>query len=250
DAARRAGIHLKPHPQRLPPNIFGTYGEWEAYSTPSRDARLKVSFIELRRDMQRLVEEARAGADGIVYDGDDLEAELLQAFEEEKNACAFTYWRADGMRMRLNLAHVMDRLFDLSFDPYHCPERRWGAQGAELESCTDDATKERWYAAQRFLRYQARRTYDVRMDFTLDELKPPMIARPEEGGLGVERPADADIRGYLLRLNGVPVASAGDAAPDATTPVALVEAGFEAERASAVDSFPAWHARGGRASER
>ena len=211
DAAMTSRIHLKPHPGRLPPNIFGTFGEWEEYSTPSRDARLKVSFIELRRDAQNLVEDVRAGAPGVRYDGADLAGDLLTAFNEEKDACSFSYWRSDKTRVRLNLGHVMDRLWDLSFDPYHCPERRWGARGAELETCTDDGLKEQWYNAQRFLRYQAERTYDVRMDFTLDELKPPMLARPEDGGLGVDAPADADIRAYIAGLNGAVTASAPEA---------------------------------------
>ena len=207
DAAYTSRVHLKPHPGKLPPNIFGTFGEWEEYSTPSRDARLKVSFIELRRDMQQLVEDIEAGEAGVAYDGDNLAGDLIAAFEEEKNACTFTYWRSDTTRVRLNLAHAMERLWDLSFDPYHCPERRWGADGAELETCTDDGVKSQWYNAQRFLRYQAERTYDVRMDFTLDELKPPMLASPEEGGLGVEAPADADVRAYLFGLNGPLLAS-------------------------------------------
>ncbi len=210
DKAVRSRVHLKPHPKRLPQNIFGTYGEWEEYSTPSRDARLKVSFIELRRDMQRLVEDVEAGAPGVHYDGEDLPGDLMAAYNMEKNACTFTYWRSDKTRVRLNFAHAMERLFDLSFDPYHCPERRWGASGAELEACSDDLVKDRWYNAQRFLRYQAERTYDVRMDFALDELQPPMLARPEDGGLGVEAPADADLRGYLARLKGVLVASSED----------------------------------------
>ncbi len=200
DQAVRAQIHLKPHPPRLPQNIFGTYGEWEKYSTPSRDARLKVSFIEMRRTMQDLYERHLEGDPAVRFDGGNLPDALWRAFNEEKQACRINYWRSDGMRVRLNLAHVMERLFDLSFDPYHCPERRWGASGAELESCTDDAEKTRWYKAQQFLRNQAQRTYDVRMDFTLDALKPPMVASPEEGGLGVEAPADADLRAYLAGL--------------------------------------------------
>ena len=244
DAAYMRRVHLKPHPTKLPLNIFGTYGEWEEFSTPSRDARLKVSFIELRRDMQRLVEAVEANAEGVDYQGDDLPGELIAAFDEEQSACRFTYWRADNMRVRLNLRHVMDRLFDLSFDPYHCPERRWGARGVELESCTDDTVKDRWYNAQRFLRYQAQRTYDVRMDFTVDELQPPMAASPEEGGLGVENPADADIRAYLSRLNGTLVAeNTGQ-----TTPVVYQPNIADSEAITVF--FPAWHANGGSAVRR
>ena len=102
--------------------------------------------------------------------------------------------------MRLTIDHIAKRLFDLSFDPYHCPELRWGARGVELETCEDGPLKRRWYDAQRWLRNQARRTYDVRMDFTLEELKPPSIASPQEGGLGVEEPADADLGAYLLSI--------------------------------------------------
>jgi len=91
----------------------------------------------------------------------------------------------------------------MSFDPYHCPERRWGARGVELETCKDGPVKERWYEAQKYLRNQSRRTYNVKMDFTVDELKSPALASPEEGGLGVEEPADADLRGYLAKLAGV-----------------------------------------------
>lgn len=208
DRAVSARIYLRPHPPRLPTNIYGTFGLWEDYSTPSRDARLKVSFIELRRDVQRLYEAAKAGDPSVRYDGDDLARDLLDAYTREKNACTIIYDRSDKTRVRLNLGHILDRLWDLSFDPYNCPERRWGASGAELDTCTDDETKTRWYNAQRFLRYQAERTYDVKMDFTVDELQPPMAAKPEDGGLGVDAPADADVSAYLYRINNPAVAEA------------------------------------------
>lgn len=207
DKAALAGLPLRPHPKSLPRNIYGTTGTWEEYSTPSRDARLKVSFIELRRETQRLVDAARRGEPGVVYRGRDLAGDLLRALDEESEACTITYWRSDKTRMRLNLGHVMDRLFELSFDPYACPERRWGARGAELETCTDGPEKSRWHEALRYLRYQAERTYDARMDFELDELRPPSVASPEDGGLGVEAPADADIRAYLLQLRNGPASA-------------------------------------------
>ena len=232
-----AGVYLRPHPKKLPPNIYGAYGDWEEYSTPSRDARLKVSFIELRRQIEQLVDEVNAGAEGVRYHGDNLPDDLLKAFQQEKDACTFTYWRSDKTRMRLNLAHVMNRLWDLSFDPYNCPERRWGARGAELETCTDDAEKEQWYNALKFLRFQAERTYDLRMDFALDELKAPMLAPPEEGGLGVDAPADADILAYLTSLQPVVTASSDGAGE--VIPVDYDDAADDDDDGVYI---PAWHA--------
>ncbi len=242
DRARTSKIYLKPHPKRLPPNIFGTYGLWEEYSTPSRDARLKVAFIELRRSTERLVESVETGDPSVSYDGESLANDLWAAFEEENAQCKFSYWRTDDSRVRLDLNQAMARLWGLSFDPYHCPERRWGATGAELATCTDDDTKTRWYNAQRFLRYQAERTYDVRMDFTLDQLKAPSIASPAEGGIGVDAPADADLRRYLANLvrdgddQSTPP-SAPEATADAVGGILLTGA----DAVAAEPRFPEWH---------
>jgi hypothetical protein len=235
ERAVSAGFPKQKHPERLPPNIYGTYGPWEGYSTPSRDARLKVSFIELKRTMKEFFDLVSAGdTKSVHYEGADLAGDLWKAYVEEKEACTFTYWRSDDSRVRLNLGHLQDRLWDLSFDPFHCAERRWGAKGAEFETCTDDDDKSRWYEAQRWLRYQAERTYDVRMDFTVAELKSPAEARPEDGGLGVEAPADADLRGYLASINSFALSSL----PDEPEIVLAADAPIEPE-----PRLPAWHSK-------
>ncbi len=234
ERAVSAGFPKMPHPPRLPPNIYGTYGPWEGYSTPSRDARLKVAFIDLKRTITEFVDQFNSGAADIRYEGDNLPRDLWAAYVEEKDACTFTYWRSDDSRIRMNLGHAQDRLWDLSFDPYHCPERRWGASGDELATCTDDEIKTRWYKAQRWLRYQAERTYDVRMDFTVDELKPPSAAKPEDGGIGVDAPADADLRAYLAGLNSFPLSSLDEA------PEIVLVAGTPIEPEPAM---PAWHSK-------
>jgi hypothetical protein len=81
-------------------------------------------------------------------------------------------------------------LFRLSFDPYHCVERRWGAVGAELATCRDSGLKRRWYDAEQNLRNQIDRSYEARMDFTVEEL--------EVGRGGVPAPPDIDTRAYLI----------------------------------------------------
>ncbi len=234
ERAVAAGFPRQPHPERMPPNIYGTYGPWEGYSTPSRDARLKVSFIDLKRTIKELVDHYNSGDADVRYDGDNLPRDLWDAYQQEKDACTFTYWRSDDSRLRMNLGHVQDRLWDLSFDPYHCAERRWGASGLELATCTDDEVKTRWYNAQRWLRYQAERTYDVRMDFTVDELKPPSVASAAEGGIGADAPADADLRAYLAGINSFPLASTTE------KPEVILAAGTPVEPEP---QLPAWHSK-------
>ena len=98
------------------------------------------------------------------------------------------------------------RLFALSFDPHHCAERRWGAQDAEeLATCADGADKRAWYEAEQRLRNQPDRTYDVRMGFSLADLKKAVP------GSGIDQPPGIDV----LALLG------GDAAPTETTGVVI-----------------------------
>jgi hypothetical protein len=212
DVAIKAGIHKRPQPDRLPSNIYGTDGDWETYSTPSRDARLKTAFKELRDEVARFLELAAARSNRLSYSGADLRADLRRAYREETAACSIAYARSDGSERQLAFADVMRRLFALSFDPHHCVERRWGAQEAdELATCADGADKRAWYEAQQRLRNQPDRTYDQRMGFSLVELK---RAVP---GSGIDAPPAIDV----LALLG---ADSADASKAAAQPDAVVRA--------------------------
>ncbi len=193
-------VHLKPHPGVLPPNIYGTYGTWEAYSTPSRDARLKTSFVELRKMVQSQLTKVAEGAPDLVYGGGDLAADLADVIEEEQLACKITYGRSDGSTVVMNMTHIIPRLFDLSFDPYHCPERRWGATGVELSSCEETPDKKYAYEQQQWLRNQATRTYNVKMGFKIEELQSPANAPVEKGGLGAAEAPEIEILPLLNPL--------------------------------------------------
>ena len=207
-----ARIHAKPQPDRLPRNIYGTDGEWETYSTPSRDARLKTSFMELRSEVERFVTLAGEGSARIDYAGDDIRADILAAWREEAAACRIAYTNTAGGEVALSFEAVADRLFDLSFDPYHCVERRWGARDAdELASCPDGATKQAWYAAEQRLRNQPERTYDARMDFTLAEL------RAGAEGSGLDAPPDIDVAAYLTAGDAAGMRAEADRVPPAAT---------------------------------
>ena len=185
----------KAHPERLPRNIYGTEGDWEMFSTPSRDARLKTGFKYLRDTVERFVEMYRHGdRQHLSYQGEDLPADLAKMYGRVASACTIQYRRSDGSAMALSFEQARARLFALSFDPYHCPERRWGATDpAELSTCPDGDTKRAWYDAEQNLRNQIDRTYDARMDFTLTELRTP------GPGKGTTAPHDTDVRGYLER---------------------------------------------------
>lgn len=201
--ALRDGIQKKRHPERLPENIYGTTGEWEEYSTPSRDARLKVAFVELRQEIERFVSLYRQGNARIKYEpkasrysgrcGSDrscfLVASLMAAYEDVtmSPSCVFRYQKSDGKTQELGYADVEQRLFALSFDPYHCGELRWGASGAELASCRDDNEKRDWYEAEQGLRNQTERTYDARMDFNVRDTR----------RLGQPKRPDVDLWSYL-----------------------------------------------------
>lgn len=192
DVGIKAGIDRKDHPLRLPQNIYGTDGEWEAYASPARDARLKVSFMDLLAQSKQLIKRYRAHDPGIVYNGGNLAADLLSVYESASKACQFAYTSSGGQKINLNVEDARHRLFDLSFDPYHCVELRWGAKSPqELASCSDNESKREWYRRERWLRYQWERKYDARMDYSLEELTGP------KPGAGIAQPPDVNIVRYL-----------------------------------------------------
>ncbi len=193
NVAIKAGIEELPEPDRLPPNIYGTEGVWEVYSTPSRDARLKTAFKELRDQVARFMTMYRQHDPRLVYTGHDLVGDLLRLYAARTAACTITYTRSDGSRVSFGYEEARRRLFAMSFDPYQCAEHRWGAHTPqELATCHDGERKRAWYVAEQPLRNQIDRTYEARMDFTLAELRTP------GPGKGVARPPDTDVRAYLL----------------------------------------------------
>jgi hypothetical protein len=178
DLALTAGAHRQRHPGVLPWNIYGTTGDWETWSTPSRDARLKTAVQEVAQRIDAMPA------------GDPLRATFREVWitESARPDCQFRYTNSAGAGVTLSFGTVLDRLFDLSFDPYHCPELRWGAPAGspELASCPDDAAKRGWYRDERRLRNRLERVYGVPTP-TRDgpETPPDIDPRPR---LGVPRP--------------------------------------------------------------
>jgi hypothetical protein len=203
--ALEAGLQNQAEPARLPVNIYGTEGDWEDYSTPSRDARLKTAFKELRDTAERFITLYRTHDPRLVYQGRDLAGDMLAVYDHTAAACAPGYVRTNGSRVSFSYEEARRRLFRLSFDPYQCVERRWGAEGAELASCPDGAAKQAWYQAEQSLRNQIDRTYEARMDWSLANLQ------SGDARIGVSQPPDTDTRAYLAGQKEKPDSPVSDA---------------------------------------
>lgn len=228
------GISRKSHPGALPWNIYGTDGEWEEFSTPSRDARLKVAFMEVFERTVNMVRMAEMNDPNIEYSGggQNLASELLSIYDSLAPRMTVAYQNSAGKTVTLGLHDVIIRLFDLSFDPYHSIELRWGAKGEELASAPDDETKRRFYSLERRLRNQAERLYNT--------------ATPHS--LGPENPPDVDIRawltGYLggMRPSPSTVARAQGTrevpAPEIRTAAEIAPAGIVVRQQPEVENIP------------
>lgn len=189
-----AGIPQKPHPDRLPANIYGADGDWETYSTPGRDVSLRIFFRHLMAIAQDSVTRWKAQDPAIEYTGTNLAADLLQTYQVDAAACMFNYTNSNGVNVFLTLESARQRAYLMSFDPYHCVERRWGAVGAELASCRETPDKALWYQRTQQLRNHTERKVDVRTDLTLDQWAKTVP------GVGVEVPESLDIETLLRGL--------------------------------------------------
>lgn len=180
DKAIQDGISAMSAPDRLPENIYGTHGTWETYSTPSRDARFKASVKSAFDNVNRAVGLYRQGSSEVVYQGADLVGDIEEIYEEVTRECEVEVKGSDARLIRISLQEAIERLFDLSFDPYHCVELRWGLTDPQsLATCNSPRVKLDWYYAQARLRNVIERDYALRMDYTLRELPSAPIGTNE-----------------------------------------------------------------------
>jgi len=186
------GIQDEPHPSRLPDNIYDAGGDWENYATPARDSRLRAAFAAFRSDMAAMIDLWVHRDPRIVYDGYDLKNDLLAAYDAQSKACTVTYLNSVGRPVSLSFDDIVHRLHALSFDPYDCIELRWGAGGAERDSCPDSEKKLRWYAAEQRLRNDPRRATDEAYD----------LAGLEDAAQKPIDPPDVDVRALIAAMPG------------------------------------------------
>jgi hypothetical protein len=195
DLAVKQGIDKKAQPAHLPDNIYNAGDEeWESYSTPSRDARIKTGFAQLYMDLQKMLFLWEQRDLRIAYEGISLKEDLQKMYAEEAAACTVAYTDSNGAEITLAFDDLAQRLFRFDFDPYHCIERRWGARDEEMAACADDEMKGRWYRAEQRLRNQIDRTYDVSMGFSLVQLE------KQVDHSGADKPPTIDIKGLIDRI--------------------------------------------------
>jgi hypothetical protein len=175
DAADK-GLFKLPHPG-LPRNIFQAAGDWEHYSTPSSDMRSKMSFMDLYAHVKNSLAAVAAGNNS-VYEFSGTARDLAAAYQAKWNAsktsaeCTAQAKNSLGAPMPINIENAMINAFDWSFDPYHCPELRWGLQGTK--TCITDAAKLEIYAKEAKLRWNTRKDSEVPtgFDFGNNSAKP------------------------------------------------------------------------------
>ncbi|MEY4966489.1 MAG: hypothetical protein RL274_2072 [Pseudomonadota bacterium] len=203
DAAIQAGMDRKPAPSFIPGNIYASEDkEWEAYATPSRDANVRSRFVQLTMDIAMSVLRAQArGQD--YHEIWALKTRMQQAYDEKAATCQVIYSNSADVPVPFGFDEAVQRLFAMSFDPYYCTERRWGATSeAELATCKDDETKTRWYQAEQNLRNQVERGYTARARFTLQDLENNIP------GSGTRKAPLADARAMIGRIGRGPMLAA------------------------------------------
>ena len=92
------------------------------YASPSRDARLKAAFRELHETVAAALSPERPAAPHA--------ARRVDYRPSAQPELSFRTYRNSARKSpveRLPWKIVLERLFSLSFDAYHCPELRWGA---------------------------------------------------------------------------------------------------------------------------
>lgn len=172
--ATEKNFHLQDHPARLPDNIYGAQGEWERYSSPGRDVLFKQRVVTVIENLTKyrglMAEKHPLLKPGMTLQR--LKADALRTWEEEAGNCRISYRASNGEDRSFNLIESIRRVPYMSYDPYMCPELRFGATSAqELATCTDSPEKREWHTYQQFLRNHMTKNSTEAMGWSLPELK-------------------------------------------------------------------------------
>jgi len=167
DLAAATGLPEEPHPGK-PRRVFWGEEEFHRLTTSVLDTRLRADFEELRRFMMSALAWADGGNPRLAFDGSPWElrttfGRVIREYDSRPE-CSVNYRNSAGLEVSLSLSEVMRRRTRLSFDPYHCPELRWGAsmtedsviEPTEFSTCPADRVKLTWYRKERQVRRRTR----------------------------------------------------------------------------------------------
>jgi hypothetical protein len=172
-----AGLQNQTHPILLPDNIYGADGDWETYATPARDARLKESIREIKKYLTKIIQ----GNVKTDYSGKDIVTDLRNIYLSKTKSCSVMA----TPKTLLNLDFVLHHIFDISFDPYHCAELRWGL--GNTYDCNADENKMRWYNAEQGLRNRIDRDNTIKTSYDVETLPKSPVSQVEKIDLSFEK---------------------------------------------------------------
>jgi hypothetical protein len=119
--------------------IFETTGDWEDFSTPSRDLRILIAIDVARSLPARVARRPERYAMPAGQTPETVKAALEARLATELSTRRFTYVRTDGSDWSLTLKDVVDRAesLEMAYNPNDCVEQRWGAPAGsdELSTC-------------------------------------------------------------------------------------------------------------------
>lgn len=118
-------------------NIFQSVGRWEDWSSPSSDVDRRNKYFYLADWMDNAVRWYESAPQLVDLKGFEKyniknKEDFAEAIVEEKKKVFqehfIEYVNTPGQKVRLSLADIEERIYDMSFDPNHAPEIRWGAK--------------------------------------------------------------------------------------------------------------------------
>lgn len=132
-------------------NIFNAGGRWGDWSSAASDAEFRWRYHNLITEMEALVNWYNTMPDYVdfgdrvvpaLWSQSGLAFMLMHIKDRVFLDRTFTYTNSVGAPVRLSLRDVEQRLYDISFDPNHPPELRWGAplDSAEAHTVIASAT--------------------------------------------------------------------------------------------------------------
>lgn len=180
EVALRNSIDRKEMPATLPANIYGAEGEWESYSTPGRDLNIRQMILDVNNTAKELFEKWKAGDALYEFPEGNFKEHLIATYQRTALACSITYQNSRGQDVVLSFAGALSRVVDMSFNPYQCVEKRWGAQsGLEVSSCQPQGQELAWYEAEVVFRESLVRDGNANHGQSLSQLQSEAAARSQ-----------------------------------------------------------------------